>query len=101
MPDAFALLDRSGAYAYKGKLRLPTFTELGGYPLLYLTAGMDVLCSGCATTDYFEWLYSLNTPDEADCYDPPTTCDVYWEGPPDFCSGCDRPIESAYGDPDA
>lgn len=98
MSDILELLTRSGAYVYKGKLRLPTYTMAGSYPILYFTRGMDTLCADCATTDYFEWLYSLNTVDGWQ-HDPPTNCDVYWEGPDEICIGCNKPIPSAYGDP--
>jgi hypothetical protein len=99
MSDVLELLRISGAYVYKGKLRLPTYTMLGSYPLIYLTRKMDVLCSDCATTDYFEWLYSLNTCDGWQ-HDPPTEYGIHWEGSPEVCESCNKPIESAYGDPD-
>lgn len=98
MSDVLELLERSGAYVYKGKLRLPTYTMMGSYPIFYYTRDMETLCSDCATTDYFEWLYSLNTCDGWQ-HDPPVTCDVYWEGPPENCAGCNKVLESAYGDP--
>lgn len=94
----FDLLEKSGAYVYKGKLELPTYTSLGCYPLSYYTADFETLCSDCATEDYFEWLYSLNTCDGWE-HDPPVYAEVYWEGPDDYCSGCNKLMPAAYGDP--
>ncbi len=105
MSDILALLDRSGAYVYKGQLRLPTYTSYGCYPIFYYTAKFETLCSDCATTDYFEWLYTLTVnPRDGEVaawmYDPPVLCDVYWEGPAENCASCNKLMESAYGDPD-
>jgi hypothetical protein len=61
-----------------GKLR--AFTDVGGYPLIYLTKANDVLCAKCATDD-----------------DSVTACDVHWEGEPLTCDECSEEIESAYG----
>jgi hypothetical protein len=96
--DVLSLLERSGAYVYKGMLRLPTYTMLGSYPLTYYTREFESLCSACATTDYFEWLYSLNTC-EGWQHDPPIYVDVHWEGPSEICAGCNKEMEAAYGDP--
>ncbi len=99
MSDCLELLTQSGAYVYKGQLSLPTYTMLGCYPLTYYTADFETLCSDCATTDYFEWLYAIPAGEQWQ-YDPPVHVDVYWEGPTDNCAGCNKPIESAYGDPE-
>lgn len=68
----------------------------GGYPVIYLPRGPsgdvtgDVLCADCAMR-------------ERDAGNMPhgMLCDVYMEGPSEFCAECNREIESAYGDPDA
>lgn len=99
MKDALELADRAGAYAYKGRWRLPAFTSLGAYTLIYLTEGMDVLCADCATTDYLEWLYSLHNLSELWSFDPPLYVDTYDEGPDEICAGCNKPIPSSCGDP--
>ena len=96
--NVLSLLERSGAYVYKGKLRLPARASLGSYPLTYYTREFESLCSDCATTDYFEWLYSLNTC-EGWQHDPPVYVDVHWEGPAENCAGCNKVMEAAYGDP--
>ena len=100
MTGMYDLLEKSGAYAYKGKLTLPRYTSIGCYSLIYLTKDMEVLCSDCATEDYFEWLYSLNTCDGWQ-HDPPLYVQTYDEGPDEICVSCNKPIESSYGDPDA
>ena len=69
-----------------GQLR--AYTDVGGYPIIYLTKENDVLCSTCATTAL------------TDALNPPTSADVYWEGDPYDCDGCGYEIESAYGVPD-
>ena len=64
---------------------LPSFTSIGGYPLVYYTANWEELCASCA----------LKNDD-----DLAVLVDVYYEGPPKFCTDCGDTIESAYGDPD-
>jgi hypothetical protein len=61
---------------------------------------METLCSECATEDYFEWLYSLNSCDGWQ-HDRPVYVTTYDEGPDDYCSGCNKAIPSSYSDPDA
>jgi hypothetical protein len=64
--------------------KLPRFTSLGGYPIMYVESG-DVLCADCAT----EWKHE-NPEGQLDR-------DIYWEGEPELCSNCYVEIESAYG----
>lgn len=90
------LADKAGGLTRKGKL--PAFAWPGGYPLIYITRGGDVLCAECATTDYFEWLYAIPSGEQWQ-YDPPIAVDVHWEGPAYYCASCGKQIESAYGDP--
>lgn len=92
--DALALLKRVGVC----RGRLPAFTSLGGYPLVYYTRDMESLCADCATADYFEWLYAISSGEQW-AYDSPTMVHVYWEGPDDTCANCNKPLPSAYGDP--
>ena len=96
--DPLALLEKSGSFAYKGMLILPAYSPWGAYPRIYYTREFESLCSDCATTEYFGWLYSLNTCDGWQ-YDPPVHVDVYYEGPDVICADCSKPIPSAYGDP--
>ena len=66
--------------------RLPTYSFPGGYSILYLTKGGDVLCSDCANDD-----------------DEPTelTSFVRWEGADIECAECNATLASDYGDPEA
>lgn len=87
----FAILDSHG-YP-KPLIQLPFYSELGSYPIVYYTKDFESLCAECAAKEIREWMYGEND-------DPPTNYDVYWEGPPEYCAGCNRKIESASGDPE-
>jgi hypothetical protein len=64
---------------------LPQYSSVGGYTIGYYSAGGDMFCAECAAD-----------PDNDAEY-----IDVYYEGPTEFCAGCNKEIESAYGDPGA
>lgn len=64
------------------------FVWPGGYPILFTTGAGAVLCADCAKRAFIL--------DRID-----VTADCYYEGPTLRCDGCDREIESAYGDPGA
>lgn len=64
----------------QSKPEAPSHAE--GYPVIYWAAG-DVLCSECI-------------------HDWPEDLDggvIYFEGPAETCQGCQKQLESAYGDP--
>src|SRR5215472_17041914 len=82
------LAERAGR-TYRGWL--PSLTEWGSYPLIYVTRECDVLCAECATRAYFD--------PEEDAGDPPVAVDPYYEGPDEQCANCYAAISSAYGDP--
>lgn len=67
--------------------KLPSFTTVGGYPLLYLSARADCLCPDCAT----EALHDEDWPD-----DVPVNCGVNWESEHTTCDNCEAVIECAY-----
>jgi len=71
--------------------RLPAFTSVGGYPLVYLAADGGCLCATCATSDG-------QTHDDSDPQWHLVGCDVHWEGEPLTCDHCGDDIESAYGE---
>lgn len=60
----------------------------GGYPVVFVTSDGDILCAACAKDAVLNNRESVYT-------------DIYYEGPAECCAGCNREIESAYGDPDA
>ncbi len=69
----------------------PAYAWPGGYPIQYFTSEGAVLCSTCAS--------------DPDIVDPAggetlVGADIYWEGPELQCEGCERAMESAYGDPE-
>ena len=64
----------------------------GGYPVIFYTDAGDSFCPACASDPTVAQL------DEDDS--PITMADVYMEGPSIYCDHCNKPIESAYGDPD-
>ena len=65
--------------------KLAQYSSVGGYTIGYYTSGGDMLCAECAE----------------DPENDAEHVDVYLEGPTEFCAGCNKEIESAYGDPDA
>jgi hypothetical protein len=70
----------------KTDLSFPSFTELGGYTIIYIDK-VDVLCATCAK-EYHEQTGEI------------PESDVYWEGPVIHCENCNAEIESSYGDPE-
>lgn len=64
--------------------KLPQFSSLGGYTILYLDAKDVVLCADCAS----------------DPENEATASGSFDEGPPEYCEECNAEIESSYGDPD-
>ncbi len=64
--------------------KLPAFTRVGGYPIVYLDEKERVLCAGCATEHMV---------DEGGT----VTGDVLWEGGPVSCDACGEEVVSAYG----
>lgn len=65
--------------------KLPAFSSVGCCTIEYITKAGDVLCAECASD-----------PDNG-----AIDCDVYYEGPTEYCAECNKEIESSYGDPDA
>lgn len=61
---------------------LPAFTDLGGYPIFYVSKAGLALCAKCASRE---------------CDDPVVDADVHWEGEAITCDDCGAEIESAYG----
>ena len=78
-----ALPDDIEATRYNGKL--PSFSSVGGYPLLYINAQDEGFCAECADKREHKV----------------TDVDVHMEGAPYECDDCGAEIESAYGDPES
>ena len=64
----------------------------GGYPLIYLTNNCDIICPSCARK-----IVRDGVEDELDNLH---SVQVYDTGPTLECTICDKPMDSAYGDPD-
>lgn len=78
-----ALPDHIEATRYNGKL--PSFSSVGGYPLLYINARNEGFCAECADKREHKI----------------TDVDAHMEGQPFTCDDCGAEIESAYGDPES
>lgn len=78
-----ALPDDIEATRYNGKL--PSFSSVGGYPLLYINERNEGFCAECADKREHKV----------------TDVDVHTEGAPYECDDCGTAIESAYGDPES
>ena len=83
--------------------QLEHFAWPGGYTLLYLVTtnegyhdNVGTLCRDCAQEELARATVE---------HDPRITVRadafVHWEGPDDYCEGCNAPLESEYGDPGA
>lgn len=76
-------------FAYQGAKsgnfedRLPKYTSVGSYSIVYFTPRNEVMCAVCASR------LGLRESDGQG----------YWEGPPLDCEECGDRIESSYGDP--
>jgi hypothetical protein len=85
--------------------QLPAYAFPGGYPMVYVTRGGDIICPECANDTAYT--PAADQPD-ADIGNSDTIAvgDVYWEGPTIECDcpceaqGGPHFIESVYGDPE-
>lgn len=90
------------SYADSGTHGGQDHSSVGGYPLIAVTHGGDVVCSVCAHQHR-----QLHIPPAGTVLDRYARADViesiapHYEGPPIGCDSCSREIASAYGDPDA
>lgn len=69
------------------KGEVPAHTEIGGYPLAYLTDEGHVLCAACVVVVCHE-------------IDTPLKQCILWEGPDVHCDDCNAAMPTAYGDPE-
>jgi hypothetical protein len=70
---------------------LPHFTDLGGYPLVYLCGDGDTVCPTCI--NIFKEFITLDDPQW-------NVIDVYvnWEDSEVYCCSCNEKIPAAYTD---
>jgi hypothetical protein len=71
--------------------KLPSFTSMGCYPIIYITHSGEILCADCAT-DQLDNGNDYN-------FDPIEAVDVHYEGADEICADCNTRIEPAYGNP--
>lgn len=81
--EVCALPEEIEAARYEGKL--PAFSSVGGYPLLYHGAKDLSYCAECADDPHYRV----------------KSARAYYEGAPYECDGCGVEIESAYGVPES
>jgi len=81
--EVCALPEDIEATRYNGKL--PAFSSVGGYPILYHGAKDLSYCAECADDPHYRV----------------KSAHAYLEGAPYACDGCGVEIESAYGDPES
>jgi hypothetical protein len=93
--------DRNSEFASK----FLGWTDLGGYPVLFLAEDGGDLCYRCVNGENGSEVGSdaAILDSETGETDPQWTIagyHVYYEGPPIICDHCGAETESAYGDPD-
>lgn len=100
-------IDVSGdGIKYTGGVLKPnysSYTDYGSYPLVYHSDKHGTFCGDCVNAIANRRAESLATGDEVEWHDPhPSELRPFTheEGPPIECDGCNKPIKSAYGDPD-
>ncbi len=80
--SGFEPADKEGLARFKQWVRLPKYTSVGSYPLIYARpCGGEYVCAACASAE--------GIAAEAG--------DVLWEGDPYECDECGDPVETAYG----
>lgn len=73
-----------------GQPYCPAYTDIGGYPVLYLNTENDVFCATCATKNLWSPWGEIAEPG---------SYFVLYEGPAEVCAECQAILKSAYGDP--
>ena len=81
--------------------KLPRFTSLGGYTMLYLAGDGEPLCASCADSPESRAATAAPASDFPDRDWRIVAVGPYWEGPTLNCAHCSADIESSYSDPDA
>jgi len=74
--------------------QLPACAWPGGYNIRYITEDGDSICAECVNK-VWEFRHERSDPQWNI-----VACDVYWEGPPEWCHHCGVEMPSEYGDPD-
>ena len=75
--------------------RIPRYTSVGSYSMIYLTESSDILCASCVNGEN-----DSDVGHDIGIGDPEFTvrqADIYWEGDDIDCAHCGTAIESSYG----
>ena len=71
-----------------------TFSEIGCYPLFYVTKSNDVICPSCVNSN-------ISSCKDKEDINYIVAIDTNWEDPMLYCDECSEKIPSAYADDDA
>lgn len=77
-------------------LRHGPYTSVGSYPLVFWTVDGDAVSFAGLRSEFASEARKLRNHDRSRI----GWCDIYWEGPAETCVITNKPIESAYGDPE-
>lgn len=81
---------------FKETIRSP-YAWPGGYTVALYFADGERVCTGCARD---EWKLICDDTINGWGQWRAGFAGVYWEGPPEYCTHCNEPQVSEYGDPD-
>lgn len=71
----------------------------GGYPMFAVTAQADALCHSCCELHAKDAIRNTRCAvNQADAQWRIVAVDVNWENTDMYCTECNKPIESAYGE---
>ena len=62
----------------------PSYTEMGLYPLYYVTTDWDIICPDCANSERYQDTICLQA--------------INWESNNTYCDDCNKRIGSAYAE---
>lgn len=79
----------------KATLRAGAFTELGGYPLYFITDDCQPLCFACARKQFRQVAWDFLNKAKTGWHIQST--DINYEDNDCYCCHCSKQIESAYG----
>ena len=81
----------------RATLRTGEYTELGSYPLFFITSDGAALHFKCARENYKQISWSIRNKDNTGGWKI-EACEVNWEDSNLYCDHCNKLIESAYGE---
>jgi hypothetical protein len=73
---------------------LDAYAWPGGYPIAYMTIEGDTLCPDCVNAE-IDLISAAKQDNDKQWW--VRSQFIHWEGDPEICCHCGKPIESAYG----